>query len=358
MLRIIVDYIVGLKDHKPHKHLSLILKTSLAQVYDIRFNHQATEMIMYDEVLHKIHNLLLSINDRTIVSPRNYWQDKSTDTTILEDLLVGNYKCVNKKDRLDLKHAKLALETLAKYHAASVVLKGTEPDLYDNLTSGVLTRENKGTHDFLLRHYYTLLDLISGWSNYDYYLKKLKKLQDNLIVKCLEVYDPDSDFNVLVHGDFRSSNMMFKYDRDGSPTSVIFVDFQHTNWKSPVIDLLYFIHTSLKEELRLEKQDELIQHYHNILWETLVDRFKYNGKVPTLHELQVTILKKSMHIVTSGLLLQPLYLLDENINSDMRIIASTDETGVQFRKAMYNNPAVIDAIRNLLPYLDTKGILD
>ncbi|GAB0098643.1 CHK domain-containing protein [Sergentomyia squamirostris] len=360
MVRVIIDYVVDIKDHL---NISLILKTGLDHVYDTsqfkdNGNTNLAEMSMYSEVLHKIHDLLRSVNDHTIICPEIYWQDKTTNSMIFEDLQERNYKCVNKRDRFDVEHTKLVLEKLAKYHAASVILKTKESNLYNGLSNGFLTRNNNVAHSFLKEQYDSLIDVVSGWSNYDYYVKKLRGIRDRFIERGTEAFDPDEDFNVLTHGDLWNNNMMFNYDNEGNPVDVIFVDFQRTTWTSPAVDFLNLIHTCIREEFRLKKQDELAQYYHNILWETLTHGFHYNGKVPSLHELQVMILQRSMHVLVSGLLLQPLFLLDEHIQSGMFLAVSTDEAGRKFRKIVYSKPDVIKSIRNLLPYLDTKGLLD
>ncbi|GAB0088774.1 hypothetical protein DMENIID0001_032380 [Sergentomyia squamirostris] len=202
-------------------------------------------------------------------------------------------------------------------------------------------------------------DHYSSVMGYEYYVIKLTKFKDIFIERGIELYEQShEDINVLLHGDFWTNNMMFKYDHDGNPVDVLFMDYQLPYYSSPAIDILYFIHTSLKEDLRLEKQDELVQHYYKHLKETLIDGFKYDGKFPSLHEFQVIILKKSLQIFFSAFIIQPLMILDEKIKSNMFLLLDKNEKGMKFAEAMYSNPQVATAIKNLLPVLDAKGIFD
>ncbi|GAB0088776.1 hypothetical protein DMENIID0001_032400 [Sergentomyia squamirostris] len=363
MIRIVVNYVL---DTKEQKQISLILKTSYDEKYDNEdsvkllknLNLHSREMLMYGEILDNFHNLLSSINDKTTFSGRCYSIDHTTDSMIFEDLLVRHYRCANRIERLDLNHAKLVMMKLAKFHASSIMLKQKEPEIYASLNKGFLSRHHEDARDFCFTQLDAAINLVSTFSGYEYYVNKLTKFRELFIEKGIDMYEPDQDFNVLLHGDLWTMNMMFKYNHDGNPVDVLFVDYQLPYYSSPAFDILYFIHTSLKEEIRLEKQDELVQHYYKHLKETLIDGFKYDGKFPSLHEFQVIILKKSLQIVITAFIVQPIVILSEGIDTDLMVLMSKEEKGIKFREEMYNNPAVVEAIKKLLPYLDAKGIFD
>lgn len=65
---------------------------------------------------------------------------------------------------------------------------------------------------------------------------------------------------------------------------VSFIDFQAPFWSSPSSDLLYFLVTSIADEIRVEKFDELIAFYHSELVSSLTT-LKFDKYVPTLDEL-------------------------------------------------------------------------
>ncbi|GAB0088775.1 hypothetical protein DMENIID0001_032390 [Sergentomyia squamirostris] len=363
MIRIVVNYVL---DTKEQKQISLILKTSYDEKYDNEdsvkllknFNLHNREMLMYGKILDSFHNLLSSINDKTTFSGRCYGIDHTTDSMIFEDLLVRQYRCANRIERLDLNHAKLVMKKLAKFHASSIMLKQKEPEVYASFNKAFLSRHHEDARDFCFTQLDAAINLVSKLPGYEYYFNKLVKFRELFVEKGIELYEPDQDFNVLLHGDMWTNNMMFKYDEGGNPIDVLFVDYQIPYWCTPAIDILYFINTSLKEEIRLEKQDELVQYYYKHLKETLIDGFKYDGKFPSLHEFQVIILKKSLQIVITVFIVQPIIILTEGVDTDLMMLMSKEGKGIKLREEMYNNPAVVEAIKKLLPYLDAKGILD
>ncbi|GAB0089712.1 hypothetical protein DMENIID0001_043040 [Sergentomyia squamirostris] len=363
VLRIVVDYTV---DSKEQKQISLILKTGYDEKYKEEggikftktFDFQKREVHMYGKVLASFHNLLSSINDKTVFGARCYSIDHTTSSMFLEDLLVRQYRCANRIERLDLNHAKLVLKKLAKYHACSIILKKKEPNVYEPMKKAFFSRDKEDSRDFCLSLYDASIDLVSKWPGYQYYVNKMKEFRGKFTEKGIELCEVDQDFNVLLHGDVWTMNLMFKYDPDGNPIDVLYVDYQLPYYSTPAIDVLYFIHTSLKEDLRLEKQDELVQFYYNHLKETLIDGFKYDGKFPSLHEFQVMILKKSFYIIISVFVIQPICLLTEGIDANLILLMSKDEAGIKFREAMFNSPGVSEAIQKMLPYLDAKGLLE
>lgn len=76
--------------------------------------------------------------------------------------------------------------------------------------------------------------------------------------------------------------------------NVMLIDFQYACWSSPVIDLHYFLNTSLQESLRPNRFDELIDFYHGNLVETL-KRLRYKKPIPTLEQLKQQYLDKSFY---------------------------------------------------------------
>lgn len=71
------------------------------------------------------------------------------------------------------------------------------------------------------------------------------------------------------------------------------VDFQNCVIGSPIIDLFYFLTTSVAYEIYSVVRDELIYTYHETLTAVL-NKFNYQGYVPTLNELQIEMVKRGM----------------------------------------------------------------
>lgn len=149
-----------------------------------------------------------------------------------------------------------------------------------------------------------LIEIVGSWTNYEYYAEKLRQLQPNLLEKGRCAFDAQPHhFNTLIHGDIWRNNVMIQYNAANQLENAALIDFQFCCWTSPAIDLQYFFNTSLEEDLRLHRQDELVQYYHGELSATL-KRLNYRQHVPTLHEFQIQFMEKcfyGMYVLCSRL---------------------------------------------------------
>lgn len=100
-----------------------------------------------------------------------------------------------------------------------------------------------------------------------------------------------SGFKVLNHGDGWINNMMFKSDEDGQFIEAKMIDFQLSFWGSPANDLLYFFVSSVADDVKTERFDDLIEVYHQELLDSL-RKLNYDQHIPTLSELQIDLLEK------------------------------------------------------------------
>lgn len=159
----------------------------------------------------------------------------------------------------------------------------------------MINRRNKSFDNFYLTALDALAELTSKWENFGKLTEKLKRLRPHLMEKGRFAFDAkERQFNTLIHGDVWVNNSMFTYDTMGEPNNMMLVDFQFCCWASPTIDLLYFFNTSLREDLRMYHQDELLQWYHSVLAKTL-QTLGYRGYVPTLLEFHGEFLQNSFY---------------------------------------------------------------
>lgn len=115
----------------------------------------------------------------------------------------------------------------------------------------------------------------------------------NFLVAFMTCAEPTSGgFQVLNHGDMWINNAMFRRDAEGNPIEVFLIDYQMPFWASPTNDLLYFLITSVADDIKIEHFDDFIAFYHKELTDAL-KKLKYDEKkILTLAELHVDIIEK------------------------------------------------------------------
>ena len=134
---------------------------------------------------------------------------------------------------------------------------------------------------------------VEGYGDCDLYADKIRKWDfTKLLNQWIEVATPmRCGFQVMNHGDMWLNNMMFKSDDEGNPLDVSMIDYQGPFWASPANDILYFLISSVADDIKVEYFDEFIEHYHSQLTDAL-KQLKYDQHIPTLAELHIDFLDK------------------------------------------------------------------
>lgn len=202
---------------------------------------------------------------------------------VLEDLKPQGFVIADRHRGLGLRHALLALRTLARFHAASAALLTKNPRVPKDLPNFFKT----SGRDLWTPFFESAIDMTAKVCrtipDFDEYISWLEKFKEKGLDEFSEINEPKSEgFNVIIHGDFWTNNMMFKYDENGQPQDFRVVDLQLSHVTSPVLDLLYFLSTSLSNEVSENHERLLLREYHIALTETL-DIFRIRG--PSFKEL-------------------------------------------------------------------------
>ncbi|XP_059620966.1 uncharacterized protein LOC132264697 [Phlebotomus argentipes] len=316
------------------------------------------EIEMYEKVSVEIEKVLKSVGDNTQLFPKAIHHDYKNEVLIFEDLALRGFRNVDRRLRLDFAQAKMVMEKLAKMHAASVILDERKPGTFSHFNQGIFNRKTTAFHDFFVQHLNIFIDEMSTWEELKKYQPKMIMIRDDLNERASQVYDPSKDYmNVLIHGDLWTNNIMFTFDEKNNAKDLLFVDLQFSSWTSPVVDILYFAHNSLKEDIRQTKITELIQYYHT-QFATLLRKLNTKKKIPTLREMHMMVLEKEFMAFLAGVMMQPIMLVEDTTNADMDTMISDSDASVQFKKNLYRNPKTQIALKYLLPYLDQRGVLD
>lgn len=179
------------------------------------------------------------------------------------------------------------------------------------------------------------------------------------ISKVIEDYTSSiNGFKVLNHGDFFTRNIFFKY-KGNDLVDALFVDFQNAVIGTPLIDLFYFLTTSVAVKVLATSRDELVFAYHEAL-STLLESLAYKGYCPTLNELQVEILRRSSMELYMGLTLAPYSRIPEP-----RVITAVQPTlyKAEYLQQLKNHGKVVlshnkEFIQGQLKRFDAIGTLD
>ncbi|KAK6636055.1 hypothetical protein RUM43_009707 [Polyplax serrata] len=214
------------------------------------------------------------------LGPNIYYHEGSPNNVIvMEDLKIKNFNMANRIEGLDVDHTTLVLKGLAKYHAASLVLKKERPETLTNFAEAVWNRKNKDmVEKFFMSTLTALSEDFPSWEDMErkeIIQQKLKVLQREAFDKVLNLFDPiEEGMEVLLHGDSWVNNFMFKYNPSGVPVEMKFVDFQLCYLNSPAMDLQYFLFSSTREDLRFTQIDTFLRIYHEA-FEDALDKLNF-----------------------------------------------------------------------------------
>lgn len=264
------------------------------------------EMKIYERILPKLSFYLQNItnaNEKTFAD--TVFVDFENQAMLLEDLSLKKFVTGDRIAKLDFEHAKLVLKKLAYMHAASALMEEQFPGTFSGYDRGFFNKYTNTFSNMFVGNLKVLTNCVAKWGkNFEYYRAKLEKLQEHIMDFGLESFTPKKeDFNCFVHGDIWTPNVMFTYGTNKSPLQAVLIDFQFAFWGSPTIDLHYFINSSCKDDLRYEREEEVVQYYFYNLKDTL-KKLNFKGKIPTLHEFNVQYEKTRFYGECSRISLQ------------------------------------------------------
>lgn len=134
---------------------------------------------------------------------------------------------------------------------------------------------------------------VSNYGGCDVYAEKIAKWNKQSVLNSfINIAEPmRCGFQVLNHGDLWLNNMMFKSDEENNPIDVSMIDYQGSFWGTPATDVLYFLISSVADDIKIEHFDDFIEFYHEKLTSALKE-VKYDQHIPTLSELHIDFLDK------------------------------------------------------------------
>ncbi|PSN36163.1 hypothetical protein C0J52_17000 [Blattella germanica] len=333
----------GKKETKSLILKAMLEKEEMSKVLE-QYNIFEREATVLSKIVPEIHNLLNTVSKNKFkpFAAKCFYSQFKPSVIVMEDLKEKGFTLAERMQGLDMKHSLLVIKQIARYHAASAALLKKEPEVFKDVEESVFANEDlkKNLEPFFGKGVQNLANEVNGWPEYkERFGGKLEKIAEKAVDTYIEINSmfDKNDFNCYTHGDLWLNNMMFRYSNStGEVEEVRFVDFQVGSVGSPVLDVLYFLHTSVSLDL-LDKHTTLIEEYHKTLAETL-SLLSYDHLTPSLAQLYQQMDKRSTYsIIVAGSIL-PFVLVDKSNIPDVEKMLK-ENSGVKFsesyKKAIY-----------------------
>ncbi|CAG9564331.1 unnamed protein product [Danaus chrysippus] len=227
-----------------------------------------TEKFVYNQLIPLYKNLQKDLDEEhKFIFPEFYGFNDvyGKEIVILENVLESGYKPYSRFKSMDWDHGRVCVEALARFHALSFALRKSDPEGFQKIATDMALRSDTQS----MEHYnlYQFVTMVEDAGRFlkDDHLDKVRKL-----MYCkgnFEKFKKPLSTPVIVHGDYRLSNLLFK--GTGSDLETVVVDYQTVYIGCPVADLYYIIFLGSDEHFRSLYYDKLINHYYTSLEEAL-----------------------------------------------------------------------------------------
>ncbi len=234
---------------------------------------------------------------------------------ILENLQEIGFRMSDRKSFLDFDHLSLMLRKLGNFHAVSYKAKKENPtrfrtlcDLFANTYVGTV---RKYSESFSKLGKYGLRGLKQN-KQFRERILNIERRFDSLpqFVDQLYLADKYDLTAVLCHGDFLSTNVMFKYN-GGKPVDLKIIDMANCALASPVVDLALVLYVNADQEMRDDHWDDLMDEYHAGLEEYFPDQ-----NLPSRRDILAQFEDKSfIGYIVASYFLRHLINMDNNSES-------------------------------------------
>ncbi|XP_016973176.1 uncharacterized protein LOC108040278 [Drosophila rhopaloa] len=265
---------------------------------------------------------------------------------VLQDLKALGFRMKNRLAGLELRDCLLVMKKLAQLHAASLAAQELEPTFFASQAQHL---QEIVYCDEAAEFYATILDTsvqqalesLDG-SNADESLTKPIRLLDdlrcNLFGKLKQEINAaaDASHSVICHGDLWVNNIMFRAE----PEEVIFFDLQAMRRSSPVFDILHFIYTSTRRQLRDVHTDTMLAAYSEALGQELryqledtpaAERLEELCEAFSLQRLSADYVRQVHYGLAIGMWILPAVTFDPNNLPNLDVMSEQNLTGKEIK---------------------------
>lgn len=209
-----------------------------------------------------------------------FYTATETNAMVMEDLRADGFKPGQRGFYLNWDQCFKSLEVLATYHAFGY--KYLQSLDMNDPRWRLIALAPMGKPD--IKDVDEFMKVMKPYLHEDFH-QIILQLRNEMAV--LEEYPNENRMYVLIHGDFRSDNIFFKYDSEDKPCEAKIIDWQLSRENNPVIDLFFFFLNNLPVELLLDYGDYVLNYYLEILNKNLAlskanrsyDRLELNSDI-------------------------------------------------------------------------------
>ncbi|XP_059616957.1 uncharacterized protein LOC132261924 isoform X2 [Phlebotomus argentipes] len=186
---------------------------------------------------------------------------------LLENMKVKGYSVGERSKGFDMEHTKLILKNMAKFHAAPIALRYKKPAIFEekvrvhlkkiDIDEGLTSEVSAQMKLALDNELKSIPEVLQIFDQIDRQFEMCQERQRDLN------YYEENPFNTICHNDLWVNNVMIAYDDYGSPTRVKIFDFQLIMYASLSIDVLFFLFTSVQNDILLENFEKFLKFYFN-----------------------------------------------------------------------------------------------
>ncbi|KAI5631192.1 ecdysteroid kinase domain-containing protein [Phthorimaea operculella] len=183
------------------------------------------------------------------------------ETVIMQNLTAEGFKMHDRREPVSWEYAASAIENLAKIHALSFAYQKENPEDFENMCKDMHFDfpQDDAFKDMWDKQIKETLDIIKNTE----YKPRVAKLFEELGDDAMFTFQKPLGTNVVIHGDFRPDNMMYR--RKGKEVEVITLDYQTMHVGCPATDLVYFLANATDSAFRVKHYERLVDHYYEEL---------------------------------------------------------------------------------------------
>lgn len=152
------------------------------------------------------------------------------------------------------------------------------------------------------------------------------------------------------------NNLLFNGNEETS-TEMILIDFQISQWTSPIVDLCYMIFTSCQTQVIVDEFDQLVEFYYKELARAM-EVLQCKTKIPSQSEFLEHLDEKSAIVCMYVMETLALCKADTSLNLDLESLTDDSEEAIEQRRLLFTTPEYLEALRQLLPFMDKRGYFD